>query len=221
MESKVRFTDYINYIIVSIVAIIAGVVPPFLGSVVGLGLCFPTTVAGWVVWAVVHVCNAVSNCLIFYALTEQGKDNAKKMENYGKAIELLRLNKIGKEQRLISPQEWEANGWKKKMAWMAISTLVGGVALTQAVLTFDALRFIVQLVSITFALLFGLFHMKHTEYRYTDYYLEYAEQEVRLKEEELEAAKQAELESQTTAYLEITTTTTVERTREIPIKEKE
>ena len=221
MESKVRFTDYINYIIVSIAALIAGVIPPFLGSVAGLGLCFPTTVAGWVVWAVLQVCNAVANCLIFYALTAQGKDNAKKMENYTKAVELLRLNKIGKEERLISPQEWEARGWKKKMAWMAVSTLVGGVALTQAVLTFDALRFIIQLVSITFAVLFGLFHMKQTEYRFSDYYLEYAEQEVRLKEEEAEAAKQAELEAQTTAYLEITTTTTVERTREIPIKEKE
>lgn len=221
-EAKVRLTDYINYIIVVIAALIAGVVPPFLGTVAGLGLCFPTTTAGWIVWSILQICNAVANCLIFYALTAQGKDNAKKMPAYQKAIDLLRVNKIGKEVRLISPQEWEANGWKKKMAWMAISTLVGGVALTQAVLTFDALRFIIQLISITFAILFGLFHMKQTEYKYTDYYLEYAEQQVRLKEEAEEEARLAKEEEDrtTTHYLEITTTSTVERTREIPIKEE-
>lgn len=221
-EAKVRLTDYINYIIVVIAGLIAGVVPPFLGTVVGLGLCFPTTTAGWIVWSILQICNAVANCLIFYALTAQGKDNAKKMPTYQKAIDLLRVNKIGKEVRLISPQEWEANGWKKKMAWMAISTLVGGVALTQAVLTFDALRFIIQLISITFAILFGLFHMKQTEYKYTDYYLEYAEQQVRLKEEAEEEARLAKEEEDhtTTHYLEITTTSTVERTREIPIKEE-
>ena len=221
-ETKVRFSDYINYIIVVVAGLIAGIVPPFLGTVAGLGLCFPTTTAGWIVWAILQVCNAVANCLIFYALTAQGKDNAKKMPAYISAVELLRINKIGKEVRLISPQEWEANGWKKKMAWMAISTLVGGVALTQAVLTFDALRFIIQLISITFAILFGLFHMKQTEYKYTDYYLEYAEQQVRLKNEAEEETRKAEeeLNATTTHYLEITTTSTVERTREIPIKEE-
>lgn len=64
--------------------------------------------------------------------------------------------------------------------------------------------------------------MKQTEYKYTDYYLEYAEQQVRLKEEEEEKARKAkeELEATTTHYLEVTTTSTVERTREIPIKEE-
>ena len=221
-EAKVRITDYINYIIVVVACLLAGIVPPFLGTVAGLGLCFPTTAAGWIVWTVLQVCNSIANCLIFYALTEQGKDTAKKLPSYAAAIALLRQHNISKEVLLISPQEWEQRGWKKKVAWMAIGTLVGGVALTQAALTFDAMRFIVQIISITFAILFGLFHMKEAEYKYSDYYLEYAEQQVRFKQEEEEAARKAEeeLAAQTTHYLEITTTSKVERTREIPIKEE-
>lgn len=210
---KFNILDYTNYIVVVVACLIMALVPPFLGSVAGIGLAFPTTIAGWIVWSVLQVCNCVANCLMLYAFTAQGKDLARTHPSYIKAVELLRVNKIAKEKVLCSPQEWEREVWKKKMVWMAIGTLVGGIALTQAVLAFDALRFITQLITITFGILFGLFQMKTTTEKYTDYYLEYAEQQVRIKKEE-------ELEATTTNYLEITTTSTVERTREIPITEE-
>lgn len=211
--NKIKLTDYVNYIIIVIACIIMGILPPLLGTVAGLGLAFPTTVAGWIVWSILQVANSVANCLMFYAFTKQGKDNVKNHPSYLEAVRLLRVNKIFKIVVLISPQEWEKKGWRQKIIWMFVGTLVGGIALTQAVLAFDVVRFITQLITIIFGLLFGLFQMKKTEEMYSDYYLEYAEQQVRLKQEE-------ELAATTTNYLEITTTSTVERTREIPITEE-
>ena len=201
-----------NYVIIVIACIIIAFIPPLIGSVAGMGLALPTTAAGWVIWVVLQACGTIANCLMFYAFTAQGKDNIKAHPSYLKAVELLRVNKIFTEVILISPQEWERKSWGKKMAWVAAGTLLGGIALTQAVLAFDGIRFITQLITMTFGLLFGALHMKKTETMYSDYYLEYAEQQVRMKKEE-------ELAAQTTNYLEITTTSTVERTREIPIKE--
>lgn len=207
-----KLTKYIYVIIIVLSLIIGGFIPPLLGTVAGLGLSFPTTVAGWIVWGILQGCNVVSNCLMFYAFNSQGKENIRKHPTYLKAVELLRINNITKQEILISPQEWEKRSWIKKMCFMAVGTLFGGVALTQAVIAFDVLRFIVQIITLTIGLIFGLVQMKTIEDKYTDYYLEYAEQEVRIKKEE-------ELTAQTKDYLEITTTSIIERTREIPKEE--
>lgn len=207
-----QITKYSNYIIIIVASIIAGFIPPMIGSIAGLAIVFPTTAAGWMLWSVIQICSAIANCLIFYAFISQGKDNVKDHPSYIKARELLRIHGIGKDVILVSPQEWERGEWRTKVIWLFIGTLLGGIALTQAILAFDVVRFICQLFAITFAILFGLIEMKKTEEMYSDYYLEYAEQQVSIKKEE-------ELAAQTTNYLEITTTSTVERTREIPIKE--
>ena len=205
-----QITKYTNYIIIIVATIIAGIIPPMIGSIAGLAIAFPTTLSGWLVWSVIQICSAIANCLIFYAFLSQGKDNVKDHPSYLKARELLRVNGIGKDVLLISPQEWERGEWRTKMIWLFIGTLLGGIALTQAILAFDVVRFICQIFAVAFAILFGLIEMKKAEEKYSDYYLEYAEQQVALK-------KQEEEDAQTTNYLEITTTSTVERTREIPI----
>lgn len=209
-----KISKYIYVVIIIVSLIIGGLIPPLLGTVAGLGLSFPTTAAGWIVWGILQVCNMIANCLMFYAFTAQGKENIKKHPSHIAAKELLRINNIHKEEILISPQEWEKRSWMKKMALMGAGTLLGGVALTQAVIAFDVIRFIVQVITLTIGLLFGLIQMKAIEEKYTDYYLEYAEQQVRIKKEE-------EIAAQTTDYLEITTTSVIERTREIPINETE
>lgn len=205
-----QITKYTNYIIIIVASLIAGIIPPLIGSIAGLAIAFPTTAAGWLIWSVIQICSAIANCLIFYAFLSQGKDNVKDHPSYLKARELLRVNGINKETLLISPQQWERGEWRTKVIWLFVGTLLGGIALTQAVLAFDVVRFICQLFAISFAILFGLLEMKKTEEMYSDYYLEYAEQQVRLKKEE-------EIAAQTTNYLEITTTSTIERTREVPI----
>lgn len=205
-----QITKYTNYIIIIVATLIAGIVPPMIGSVAGLAIAFPTTVSGWLVWSVIQICSAIANCLIFYAFLNQGKDNVKDHPSYLKARELLRINGIGKETLLISPQQWERGEWRSRVIWLFIGTLLGGIALTQAILAFDVVRFICQIFAVAFAILFGLLEMKKAEEKYSDYYLEYAEQQVAIK-------KQEEEDAQTTNYLEITTTSTVERTREIPI----
>lgn len=206
------FSKNINYIIITVACLILAFVPPMIGSIAGVGLALPTTASGWVIWSILQACSTIANCLLFYAFTAQGEDNVKTHPSHLKAIELLRVNKIYNETVLISPQEWRRKGWGKKIAWMAAGTLLGGVALTQAMIAFDLIRFITQILLMTFGLIFGAVQMKKTEYIFSDYYLEYAEQQVRKKKEE-------EIAAQTTNYLEITTTSTVERTREVPISE--
>lgn len=183
-RKKSKLSEWTNYIIITAACLLMGFVPPMIGAVVGFGLLLPTTTAGWIIWTVLQVSNAIANCLMFYAFTAQGKDNIKTHPSFIKATEILRSNEVYKENILMSPQEWEHRGWGKKMAWMAICTILGSTALTQAVVAFDVIRFITQIITIIFGLLFGLIQMKKTEEMYSDYYLEYAEQQARIKKEQ-------------------------------------
>lgn len=203
-----------NYLIMIITSIVMLLFPPFMGSIAGLGWAFPTTPAGWIVWAILNISSAIFNCLLFYAFIEQGKDNVKEDPKQLAAIDMLKVNNIVEEKILLSPQQIEAREWKTKAVWIAVGTLLGTIALTQAILQFDAIRLISQILALTVGLIFGILEQKKIEWTYTDHYLAYAEQQVRFKQE-------AEAKTNITEYIEETSITTIQKTRELPLEKEE
>ena len=209
MQDNFKFSDHISTILIFLGSFGLLCFSPFLGSFVGLAVVFPTTVVGWALFLTLNISSALFNSLIFYAFLRKGKELAYKTEEYKKARELLRLWNIHPEDILISPQDWEKGEWKKKAIWIAIGTLLGGIALTQAVLSFDIVRFISQALVLLMGLVFGALEQELAKEKYSIYYLEYAEQQVRFRiaaieeenrkqEEEEEALRQSFINQQRT-----------------------
>lgn len=203
---------YLYYALIFVLSLITLFALPMLGSEVGLAFDLPTTIAGWIVWTISNIAAAILNVLMFHSFIKQGKLNILDHPNYIAANELLRINNIGKVEVPLSPKQWHGKQYRNKGISLFIFTLLGTVAFGQAILTFNTVKFISQIIVLLCGLVFGFMEMKAVEEYWTTEYLEWAKLTVREKEE-------AEIAAQTTNYLEITTTSTIERTREIPIKE--
>lgn len=212
METTSSFNKYLYYGIIVVVSLIMLFFLPMLGSEVGLTFIIPNTVAGWIVWTLCNLASAGLNLLLFHAFIKQGKLNILAHPNYVEANNLLNIHKISRFIIPLSPAAWHSREYRKKGVWLAIGTLIGVIGLSNAFLVFNWVRFLTQLFSLVFAIIFGFMEMKSVEEYWTIEYLEYAKYTVHQKEEE-------ELANQTTNYTEITETTITERTREIPIKE--
>lgn len=187
-----KVKQYLNYIIIGIVSLIALVFLPMLGSTVGLNWNVPNTLVGWIVWVVVKLIVATLNVLIFHCFMQQAKVNVKDNENYKKARDIL-INQKEKEILPKSPNKWSSQQYIKKGTTIFITTGLSTIALTQAILSFDYVSMLTYLFTIIMGLIFGVLEMKTAEEYWTDEYLQYA----LMKERELnqEANKDLQEES--------------------------
>lgn len=69
-KTKEWFSLYSNYVIIATVSLIALLVIPFLGSVLGLGWNLPNTMAGWIVFIATKLCVALINLVIFHSFVQ-------------------------------------------------------------------------------------------------------------------------------------------------------
>lgn len=187
-----KVKQYLNYVIIGIVSLIALVFLPMLGSTIGLNWNIPNTLVGWIVWVVVKLIVATLNVLIFYCFMQQAKVNVKDNENYKKARDIL-INQKEKEILPKSPNKWSSQQYIKKGTTIFLTTGLSTIALTQAILTFDYISMLTYLFTIIMGLIFGVLEMKTAEEYWTDEYLQYA----LMKERELnqEANKDLQEES--------------------------
>ena len=178
-----KVKQYLNYIIIGIVSLIALVFLPMLGSTVGLGWNIPNTTVGWVVWVAVKLIVATLNVLIFHCFMQQAKVNVKDNENYKRAREIL-VKQKEKEVLPKSPSKWNSQQYIKKGSTIFITTALSTIALTQAILSFDYVSMLTYLFTVVMGLIFGILQMKTAEEYWTDEYLQYAlmkEREAALK----------------------------------------
>ena len=168
-----KVKQYLNYIIIGIVSLIALVFLPMLGSTMGLNWNIPNTVVGWIVWVTTKLIVATLNVLVFHCFMQQAKVNVKDNENYKRARDIL-INQKDKEVTPRSPNKWSSRQYIKKGTTIFISTGLSTIALTQAILSFDYVSMLTYLFTVVMGLIFGTLQMKTAEEYWTDEYLQYA-----------------------------------------------
>ena len=154
-----------NYWTIGALSAILMFVVPFCGSVAGLGLNLPNTVAGWLVWTTVKILACVLNVMIFDRFVKQAKVNVKNESKFIEACEIL--NALEPETKPLSPKEYFSKLYRHKGGTLLVTTLLSVICVTQAILTFDYVTFIGHILAVIIAVVFGLNTMTDTE----DYYL--------------------------------------------------
>lgn len=189
---------YLYYILVGILSFVALVFLPFFGSEVGMGFTFPTTPAGWIVYIVQQALMSLVNILIFHSFVCQSYVNVKDNPNYLKAKEILN-SFTDKEYIPLTLQQFNRKEYGKKGVAIFVGTLLGGFALTQAILSYDYIRMLAYLFTIIFGVIFGIYEMKKYEEYLTDEYLLSALYQQKKKTEE-EMAKERHEEEVTELF---------------------
>jgi uncharacterized membrane protein len=199
MPAEKKWTQYMYYIIIGVISFVALVFLPMFGSEVGMAFTFPTTPAGWVVYIITQAIMSVVNVLIFHSFICQAKINIKDDTNYLRAVEILRAY-TSKTYTPRSYAQFRNQEYRWKGISIAIGTLLGGFALTQAILSYDYVRMLSYLFTVIFGIIFGILEMKKWEEYYTTEYLDYAyfyekQQEEEARKAEEEARRKAEEEA--------------------------
>lgn len=199
MKSK-TLDLYLYYILVGILSFVALVFLPFFGSELGMGFTFPTTAAGWVVYVVQQALMSLVNILIFHSFICQSYVNVKDDPNYKEAQKILNSFDT-KEYIPMTLQQFNRKEYGKKGVAIFIGTLLGGFALTQAILSYDYVRMLAYLFTIIFGIIFGIYEMKKYELYLTTEYLKSALYQQRKRTEE-EMAKERHYEEKIDSVFE-------------------
>lgn len=194
MENKPKFIDlYLYYILIGVLSFIALFFLPFFGSEVGMAFTFPTTPAGWVIYITQQAIMALVNILIFHSFICQSYINVKDNPNYIQARDIF--HKDNKEYIPLTLAQFNRKEYGRKGVFIFIGTLLGGFALTQAILSYDYIRMLAYLFTIILGIIFGVYEMKKYEEYLTYEYLQSAlyyqkkEEEKRMEEERKNAEK--------------------------------
>lgn len=179
---------YLYYILVGVLSFIALVFLPFFGSEVGMGFSFPTTPAGWIVYIVQQALMSLVNILIFHSFVCQAFVNVRDNPNYQKAKAIFN-SFTDTEYIPLTLKQFNRKEYGKKGVAIFLGTLLGGFALTQAILAYDYIRMLAYLFTIIFGVIFGVYEMKKYEEYLTDEYLQSALYQQKVKAEE-EMAKE-------------------------------
>lgn len=175
--------QWLYYILIGVISLIALVFLPMMGSAAGLGWVLPTTAVGWIIWIVTKLIIATLNVLIFHCFMCQAVLNSSTHPNYIEARGLL-MQYNDKEYIPRDPRTWKHKEYRKKGISIFISSALSVFALTQAVLSFDVISMLTYLFTIVMGLIFGILQMKSAEEYWTQEYLEYARWYAREREKE-------------------------------------
>lgn len=185
------FTNrYLYYALIFTLSTVCLFFLPMVGSTAGLTFNLPTTAVGWIVWSVSNICSATFNTLLFHFFIKQGKLNIRDDPAYLSANDLLQKNELRKVETPLSPKEWHSRQYRNKGITLFIFTALGTISFGQAILLFDLVKFLSQLITLLIGLIFGFMEMKATEEYWTVEYPEYAE--LRVKQLQEEKKKDAE-----------------------------
>lgn len=180
MGAREFMRRYLYYALIFILSLVCLFFLPMVGFSAGLTWVLPNTTIGWIVWVVSNLCSAFLNVLLFHFFIKQGKLNIKDDPAYKNANELLYKNEIRKTERPLSPREWHSKQYRNKGITLFLFTVLGTISFGQAILVFDLVKFLSQLITLIIGLVFGFMEMKATEEYWTIEYPEYAE--LRVKE---------------------------------------
>lgn len=170
-----KYRLYKNYAIIGIISVLLLGFLPFIGSEVGLAFVLPTTAAGWIVYITTKLIVATANILIFYCFINQGKFNIRNDERYIAALQ--KLGEISPESKPIplSPIQHYRRVYRAKGTTLFITSILGSMALTQAILSFDANTFLTYLFTLIAGLIAGALQMESEEVFWTEEFPQYVD----------------------------------------------
>lgn len=169
-----KFRQYKNYAIIAILTLFCLFFLPFSGSVMGLDFTFPDTAAGWLVFIINKLIIGFVNIMILYCFCEQGKFNVRNEPRYIQARDILLGQLNTKELLPKSPAQHAREIYGKKGMAIFITSILGTISLTQAVLAFDVIVMLTYLFTITMGIIFGVIQMGYEEVYWTEDYYKYA-----------------------------------------------
>lgn len=174
MLNKV-FNQYVYYVLITVLSLICLFFLPMLGSTAGLSFSLPTTTVGWVIWVASNISSAILNVLMFHLFIKQAKLNIRDNEAYKKANSRLQQRDDTKIALPLSPSEWHSKQYKKKGISLFVFTILGTISFGQAILVFDLVKFLTQLITLAMGVVFGIIQMKTTEDYWTIEFPEYVD----------------------------------------------
>lgn len=172
-----RVNDSAYYVIIVLVSLLAIVIPPlFMGCLSSdIGLAFPTTREGWILWGVMNGSTAIANISILILFKLQAKKNSRNNPNFIRANEILaRLSGKDKMLKPRSPSKMNSTDYSKKVITIVISTITASITLTSLILSFDWMTLLSCLISIIITLCISWTTMIANEEYWCEEYLLYA-----------------------------------------------
>ena len=190
------FKQYFNYGVVAISSLLVLMVAPALESAITGELTYPTTMQGWIFWAIGRVAVTIINLVIFTALDNQSEVNAKNNENYIKAKKLLTDNKIERKIAL-SPKQIKTKTYLKKIPFIILGSAASLVALSQIIFNYNLATLISYIFTVAMDIAFAIWHMIDKEVNYwSDEYLRYALQQQEAARAQNKAIEPQNIENQ-------------------------
>lgn len=170
---KSKITQWLYYMLIFVLSLIALIFLPMIGSAVGVGLVLPTTAAGWIVFIATKLIVALINILIFHCFICQAKLNVADNEHYKAATAILfDINR--KLYKPKSPAQFMRIQYAGKGISIFILSILSVFALSQAILMYDWISLLTYLFTIVMGVIFGIFQMKKTELYWTTEFYDYA-----------------------------------------------
>lgn len=207
LETRIKIQQGVKqniyFLLVGLVSLICIVIPPlFCGCLSSdIGLAFPKTLEGWILWSIMNVGMAIGNISILVLFKLQAKQNVKDNEGFKRGNELL--NKMaGKKEAWIprSPLVMNFSDYSKKVIAIICSTLTASITLTSLILSFDWMTLLSCVISMVVTLIISIVTMLNNEEYWCKEYPLYAE--YKLKQIEQASQKREEGEKTECSNLE-------------------
>ena len=171
--NKLQWRAYQYYVLIGLASLISMFVFPFIGSQANLSLNLPNSTAGWIVYVITKLIVAAVSFLIFHCFMEQAKLNVSQNQRYKEAQQIL-LKAEDKDQIPVSPKVWIKKQYSSKGFGTFMTSLLGSIGLTQAVLTFDWMSLITYTITVIASVGFGFIQMKQMQVWWTTQYWRWA-----------------------------------------------
>lgn len=173
-EIKMKMKNGIYYILTALLSIVSIIVFPMLdNSNLTFKDTFPTTATGWTLWTIERVLIIVMNLLILNNFVLQARRNIKDNDNYIQANKILDKHKP-KGYKPRSPAQYMSRMYLKKGGSLIITAAASLITIGEAAVNYNYLLLIATVVTIVFAIVFGVVAMHNTEMYWTTEYLDYA-----------------------------------------------
>ena len=163
------------YIIIFIASMLVLIFVPMIGSdAPEIKKMLPKNSGEWAVYITTKLCVSTLNLVIFISFTKQGKLNVRNEKSFIEANEILMKVKPSKKYRPLSPREWQGKVYSTKGISLFVSSALGLVSFSFAMIKYDWMALISYAVVIVMGIIFGLMQMYKSEEYWTIEYYQYA-----------------------------------------------